>query len=74
MGRQAGRQAERRESQVKVLDRLFEGGKRRREEGKRLDLVKIEGRREGGGEGEGGREGGEWLLVKYRSQVADRES
>ena len=33
-----------RESQVKVLDRLFEGGKRRRE-GKRLDLVKIEGRR-----------------------------
>ena len=65
-----GRQAERRESQVKVLDRLFEGGKRRRE-GKRLDLVKIEGRGEGG-EGEGGREGGGWRRVVVglsRSQV-----
>ncbi len=59
MGR--GSQAERRESQVKVLDRLFEGGKRRREKGReeRLDLVKIERtEREGGGEG-----GREWLLV-----------
>jgi len=54
-----GRQAERRESQVKVLDRLFEGGKRRREEGKRLDLVKIEGRRGTERDGEGKEEGRE---------------
>ncbi len=62
-----GRQAERRESQVKVLDRLFEGGKRTREsKGREIGLG--ENREDGeGGEGEGGREGGgrrEWLLVK----------
>ena len=58
-----GRQAERRESQVKVLDRLFEGGKRRREE---IGLGDNRGaEREEKGRRRGGREErrGEWLLV-----------